>query len=346
MIIRRQRPRRPRDDGRRCGHGASGAERVGPVANERRRRPRCPARPQPVRRRRLRTARVPSGSAPPARRERGARGGRAARTPSRTSGTRTTRPTTSSTVVEHPVAAPGTRGPGGCVTSAGVTVAPSGRLARATTTGSSAPSGARPPVQRGEVAGDDRAGHEREGGRAGPEAEGARGTSEHGPAFRMPRRVTPRGSGKCGGSGDRWARAAVGAAVGGAGRARADGVDEEPDGRRGAGLRGGRELDESDLARRTWTSDCELDESDDDPMTSRRRALGARLRRRPVVGLVEARALEHDPGRAQHLGELATAPAGVAALRLLVERLPDLDLVTALGAAVSVGRHRSSVGPA
>ena len=62
-----------------------------------------------------------------------------------------------------------------------------------------------------------------------------------------------------------------------------------------------------------------------------------------VVGLVEARALEHDAGRRQDLRELAAA-ALVLGERRLGEGLEHLELLAALGAAVVVGRHRTCSG--
>ena len=152
-----------------------------------------------------------------------ARGGPRCTYPSRTIGTCTTRPTTSSTSWSTPA--------GTCDswtrwvrTSAGVTVAPRGRVTRATTTGRRRPrvaarrcSTARSPATTAPVT--DREGTHR------PSGPGARGTSEHGPAFREARRDATR-CGKCGGSGG-----GSGPRVGGGG-AQESQDDPEPEERR------------------------------------------------------------------------------------------------------------------
>ena len=71
---------------------------------------------------------------------------------------------------------------------------------------------------------------------------------------------------------------------------------------------------------------------------------GARARRRragAAVGLVEAAALERDPGGVEHLLEPALAPRAHGE-RVLGERLDDLEAVAALGAAVFVRGHLGS----
>jgi CheY-like chemotaxis protein len=58
----------------------------------------------------------------------------------------------------------------------------------------------------------------------------------------------------------------------------------------------------------------------------------------PAVGLVEAGALQDDPGRAHHLPELSTA-AGAFREGVVLDRLPDLEFIAALVTAVVIGGH-------
>src|SRR6266542_4130710 len=68
----------------------------------------------------------------------------------------------------------------------------------------------------------------------------------------------------------------------------------------------------------------------------------ALCRRGPTVGPVEARALEHDPGGGEHLRDRPAA-AGVTGEGIVVDRLPQLELLAALRAAVLVGGHLASL---
>src|ERR1700730_11275778 len=59
----------------------------------------------------------------------------------------------------------------------------------------------------------------------------------------------------------------------------------------------------------------------------------------PAVGPVEARPLEDDPGRGHHLGDRPAA-ARMLLQGVVVDGLPELELLTALRAPVLVRRHR------
>ena len=74
-----------------------------------------------------------------------------------------------------------------------------------------------------------------------------------------------------------------------------------------------------------------------------RAGLGLRTSARPVVGLVEAAALERDADRPEHLAQGPGVPAPRAVgQRVVGERLDDLEVLAAVLAAVLVGGHLAS----